>query len=188
MKIMIFGALASGKSTFARKLGAKLNMPVIHLDEVVHGLGGHRQHRAIKRFVKEQAAKDHWIMDGNVLAKDKHHRIKQADIIILLNVNRLRAFATHLYRHIQLKTGKTNSLTNNPYTTLDLWFSFSYTFWEFPALRREALRTVKAHNKQVVVLRNWKQAQHYLDNLDNSSVILTTYGYKTLRRPHAAGG
>lgn len=166
MKIMIFGALASGKSTFARKLGAKLKIPVIHLDKEVHKLGGHTQHQAIKQFVEEQATKDHWIMDGNVLAKDKHHRIRQADVIILLNVNRLRAFATHLHRHVQLKRGKTDGLVHNPYTTLDLWFSLSYTFWEFPALRREAIRTVKAHNKQVIVLRNWKQAERYLNGLD----------------------
>jgi adenylate kinase family enzyme len=164
MKIMIFGALASGKSTFARKLGAKLNVPVIHLDEAVHKLGGHQNASAIQKFIKEQVKAEHWIMDGNVLSKDKHERIKHADIIILLNVNSFRAFVTHLYRHAQLKRGKTKSLFHNPYKTLDLWFCINYVFWEFPYLRYQALQVIKTHGKKPVVIKSWKQAQRYIDN------------------------
>ncbi len=36
MKIYIVGTVGSGKSTLSRKLGDRLNIPVYHLDEVVH--------------------------------------------------------------------------------------------------------------------------------------------------------
>ena len=36
MKIYIVGTVASGKSTLANKLGQRYNLPVYHLDELVH--------------------------------------------------------------------------------------------------------------------------------------------------------
>lgn len=34
MRIMICGAVASGKSTFAIELGKQLSIPVVHLDDI----------------------------------------------------------------------------------------------------------------------------------------------------------
>ena len=82
MRIAIFGRPGSGKSTFSIKLGAKLGLPVHHLDK--HFFAANWQERPYDDFLRDQnkivASKD-WIIDGNSL-KSLGLRYMNADIAI----------------------------------------------------------------------------------------------------------
>ena len=56
MKILVIGDSAGGKSTFAKKLGKKLSLPVIHPDEVMD-LIGREDKESIQQFIKNEIKK-----------------------------------------------------------------------------------------------------------------------------------
>ncbi|KZK36598.1 hypothetical protein [Lactococcus taiwanensis] len=56
MKIYIVGMVGSGKSTLARQLGDLLDVPVFHLDNVVHD--GDRKRSEQDNFIIEDTLRD----------------------------------------------------------------------------------------------------------------------------------
>lgn len=65
-RIIIIGWSGSGKSTFAQRLGKKLNIEVIHLDKIYH-LPGWQQMDSDKfrEIVSDLVKKEEWIIDGH---------------------------------------------------------------------------------------------------------------------------
>ena len=57
MRIMVFGDMSSGKSTFSVKLGQKLNIPVIHLDWVSEQIGRGKD-KEIGNFIIREAERE----------------------------------------------------------------------------------------------------------------------------------
>ena len=65
-RILIIGCGGAGKSTLARQLGKKLNLPVVHLDKI--WWLPNWQNRTKEEFdilLKEELTKPCWIIDGN---------------------------------------------------------------------------------------------------------------------------
>ena len=65
-KIIIIGCSGSGKSTFARKLSAKINIPLYYLDMIWYKPD--KTTLTKKEFDEQLGAlldKDMWIIDGN---------------------------------------------------------------------------------------------------------------------------
>lgn len=86
-RIAVIGSSGSGKSTFANKLGEKLDRPVIHLDKEYY-TSEWKQKYPIKddwlNFQKKLAAGDEWIIDGNYRSS-LAIRLDRADTIIFFN-------------------------------------------------------------------------------------------------------
>lgn len=87
---MILGNSGSGKSTLARELGAKLCLPIIHLDQLFWNPGWHMSSH--EEFVEKQRhaldqASDGWVCEGNYFAT-AHLRLPKADTVIVLDVPR----------------------------------------------------------------------------------------------------
>jgi len=84
-RIAILGCGGSGKSTLATRLGAVLNVPVTHLDQLFWRAGWVERSReefaAAQRLVCTQPA---WIMDGNYIATIDI-RLATADTIVFLD-------------------------------------------------------------------------------------------------------
>jgi adenylate kinase family enzyme len=84
-RILVDGMMGSGKSTFARSLGARTGLPVIHLDVHYWRPGWVRpsddewreQQRAL-------LARDAWVIDGNY-NETLPLRLERADTVIYLN-------------------------------------------------------------------------------------------------------
>ncbi len=84
-KILIIGSPGSGKSTFARALGEKMNLPVYHLDNLYRN----PDKTAVERDVfdgrlVEILEKNAWIIDGN-FSRTMQMRIEYADTVFLLD-------------------------------------------------------------------------------------------------------
>ncbi|OGG59149.1 hypothetical protein A3C89_01945 [Candidatus Kaiserbacteria bacterium RIFCSPHIGHO2_02_FULL_50_50] len=84
-KIIIIGSPGSGKSTYANKLGQKLNLPVFHLDKIFwkNNWSPISQDEFVLR--QEEIMKgERWILDGN-FTKTIDFRAKKADTIIFFD-------------------------------------------------------------------------------------------------------
>lgn len=86
-RIVVMGVSAgAGKSTFARKLGKKLNLPVYHLDAYYWQPGWKEATPKEFRAVQENLVKkDKWIIEGNYTAT-ADIRLSRADTLIYLEV------------------------------------------------------------------------------------------------------
>lgn len=85
-RIMILGPPGSGKSTLARALGARLGLPVFHLDRAWWQPGWIVAPPALFHAeVVRLAALPAWIIDGNYLPSFAP-RLRAADTVIVLDV------------------------------------------------------------------------------------------------------
>ncbi|MEM7595826.1 MAG: AAA family ATPase, partial [Cyanobacteria bacterium P01_A01_bin.83] len=87
-RIAIIGSCGAGKSTLARTLGNKLNIPVIHLDTYYWHPGWQETDANQWVEIHQNLVKgDHWIIDGNY-GGTIDTRLTKADTIIWLDFNR----------------------------------------------------------------------------------------------------
>jgi len=85
-KILVIGMSGSGKSTLAIKLGKKINLPVIHLDNLFYKSRNEtitkgEWNKKVARLVKRKE----WIMDG-YYPRTLDIRLKAADTVIFLDL------------------------------------------------------------------------------------------------------
>ena len=88
-KILVVGCVGSGKSTYAKKLGKKLNIPVYGIDEIVHddANGVRRSLDEQKRLINEVDSNDKWIIEG-ALREELYFLLDMADQIIMIDLDR----------------------------------------------------------------------------------------------------
>lgn len=171
MRIMIIGDIASGKSTFAKKLGARLTLPVLHLDEVMETMG--RTNRdAIGTFIRKEADKNDWIIDGNAFTKDKTYRIERADTMIVFSARPMVTFFRHCFRWWKMKTNKELRIGAQD-SRLNLRYYIPYIFRLFPKRKQEAIDYALSLKKKVIIINNLKDTEQYSELLAQNSKGIT---------------
>ena len=96
----VIGSPGSGKSTFARRLGAHTGLPVIHLDEHFWRPGWEpTPDDEWHDVVTGLAAGDEWIIDGNY-TRTIDLRARAADTMVLLDYPALGCVARALRRSV----------------------------------------------------------------------------------------
>jgi adenylate kinase family enzyme len=84
-KILVIGPNGSGKTTFGKKLSAKLNIPFYELDDIFWQPDWVESTDVeFKENIEKVIAGDRWIIDGNY-SKTMHTRLSKADTVIWLN-------------------------------------------------------------------------------------------------------
>lgn len=86
-KIMIIGCPGSGKTTFAKKLQEKLNIPLFHLDAIWHKPD--KTHIAREEFderLGEILSLDRFILDGNY-SRTIERRLLSCDTVFLFDLD-----------------------------------------------------------------------------------------------------
>lgn len=85
-RIIIIGMMGSGKSTFANKLGKKINLPVIHLDKEYHLPNWEERFTKEEwiEFLKKLLKQKEWIIDGNYKST-LDLRLKATDTVIFFD-------------------------------------------------------------------------------------------------------
>ncbi|BBK35572.1 ATPase AAA [Allostella sp. ATCC 35155] len=97
-RIVILGRSGSGKSTLARRLGAELDLPVVHLDRLFWQPGWVASDRdTFRARVTEALAGDRWITDGN-FSNSFDLRLPRAELVIWFEVPRLVCIRRALLR------------------------------------------------------------------------------------------
>ena len=99
-RIIIIGCGGAGKSTMARQLGDKLQIPVVHLDKLFWKPGWVESSREeIDAKIMAEMAKPQWIMDGNY-NRTLAERMRHCDTIIYLDFSRFACLMGVLKRVI----------------------------------------------------------------------------------------
>jgi adenylate kinase family enzyme len=88
-RVSVVGLSCSGKSTLARALAERLDVPCIELDALVHDAGWNEAPAELLQ-VRVRAAlagsPDGWVVDGNYFGKLGDLVIAQADTVVLLDL------------------------------------------------------------------------------------------------------
>jgi adenylate kinase family enzyme len=99
-KILIVGPNGSGKTTFGKKLSAKLNIPFYELDFYSWQPGWKETDYGVFRNITEElTGKDEWIIDGNY-ARNQDLTIPRAETVIWLDPTHAKSIYRTLKRSI----------------------------------------------------------------------------------------
>jgi adenylate kinase family enzyme len=166
-RILIVGGCGAGKSTLARALGQKLNIPVVHLDRLFWQAGWQSvSHEVFDLRLCNTLSEPRWIIDGN-FDRTLPERLTRCDTVIDLNYPR-RVCITGVLRRVVLNYGRVREdMADGCPEKLD--FSFLRWIWMFPKNQRPKVDCLlaQAEKNGVIVLHfaNRKACRKWLNSL-----------------------
>ncbi len=108
MKLLIFGIVASGKTTLAAKLALKYNIPHYEGDCIAYGFPGEERYKRTdsqqQSIISEIDEKGQWIIEGTYRESQKC-LFEMADVIVFLDIPLSVRLARILTRHIKQRLG-----------------------------------------------------------------------------------
>ena len=162
-KIMIIGC--SGKTTLAKKLSNKLNLPLIHLDKL--NWRDNWQNISKEEFddlLWAEVIKPTWIIDGNY-ERTIPLRLKYCDTVIYMDYSRISCLYGVIKR-VVMGYGKSRPDMGG-YCPERFDFDFIKFVWNFNKNNRKRYYDILSSKEdiQVIILRNRRQAAHFLQGL-----------------------
>lgn len=141
-RIVIVGNNGSGKSFMAKELSVITGLPLVHLD--VEFWRPNWEKTPKEEWIKKQTelvSKEKWIIDGNH-TDTMELRVKSADLIIFLNINRFICLISVIKRHGKKRSDMPQYLEER----LDMeYLKFFKGLWNFPKTRKNMI--LDLHNK-----------------------------------------
>ena len=167
-KIIVIGSGGAGKSTFSRRLGEILGLPVVHLDRLYwrpNWVEPTKQEWS--ETVRSELARDSWIMDGNYGAT-RGMRFQAGDAIVFLDIPRLVCLYRVVKRAI-LYHGKTRpDMADGCSEQIDLVF-FLWVWGYKNRGRVKILEELKGlTDKKIVVLKSRQEIEEFLAKQKNN--------------------
>ncbi|MGE0540531.1 MAG: DNA topology modulation protein [Dehalococcoidia bacterium] len=165
-RIMVIGSGGSGKSTLARKIGAALDIEVIHLDALFWRPGWVETPREQWEEIQRALAKrDRWVMDGNY-GGTLDIRLRAADTVVFLDMPRTLC----LWRIVSRRLRYTNQSRPDmaPGCEERLTWEFIRWVWTYPTRRRPSILTMLsayAPGRRVIRLRSTRAVAGFVDSL-----------------------
>lgn len=165
-RIVIIGCGGAGKSTLARQLGEKLDIPVVHLDQIFWSPGNwtHLEKEEFDRRLMIEMDKPRWILDGNY-NRTMPTRLVKCDTVIYLDYNRFVCLFSWLKRVLS-NWGKTRK---DMAPGCNEWFDpeFAKWLWNFNRNYRKKYHRMlsELEGKQVIILKNRRQVRKFLKTL-----------------------
>lgn len=164
MKIAVLGYAGAGKSTLARTLGARYNIPVLHFDTVQFTPNWQERdreeaHRMVHAFMENPD----WVIDGTYSKFEFERRLKEADQIIFLNFPRLTCFFRAWKRYFAFRGKQRPDMADGCNEKMDLEFIW-WLLWEgrTRSKREKFQHVLDAYPEKTVVLNNQKELDKFL--------------------------
>ena len=164
-RILIIGCGGAGKSTLARQLGEKLQLPVVHLDSIFWLPGWVEMEReAFDDRVRQELEKPKWIIDGNY-NRTVPQRIAKCDTVIYLDFSRFACLLGVIKRVITNHGKVRPDMGEGCPERFDL--EFLKWVWNFNKEKREKYYRLlnEAEGKQTIVLKNRRMVRRFLKSL-----------------------
>lgn len=165
-KILIIGCSGSGKSTLARALGEKLDLPVVHLDQLWWKEGW--THVTREEFDSRLAMAlnmDQWIIDGNY-SRTMETRLAQCDTVLYLDFNRWEC----LWGMVQRVVGSYGRVRPDMSAGCPERFDpeFVKFIWNFNQQNRVRIYTwlAQAKHAKTIVLKNRREVKAFLEKAE----------------------
>lgn len=164
-KILIIGGNGSGKTTFARELSGKLNIPVVHLDKLYWK--DNWQHATPNEFDEKlikELNKDTWIIDGN-MKRTLPLRLKYCDTVIVFDFPRTVCLLGAIKRSFT-NYGKSRDDMGG-YCPEKISLSFYKSIWKGTQnAMTHFYDAIKEHNDiGVIVFKSRKDVKKFLSSL-----------------------
>jgi adenylate kinase family enzyme len=165
-RVAVIGSGGAGKSMFARELGERTALPVIHLDRLFWKPGWvpmpDDEWRAVHGELLEA---DHWILDGNY-GGEMEPRLAAADTVVFLDLPRLVCVQGALQRHWRHRAGGRPDMVPGQRERIDL--KFLWWIFRYPDTRRPGVLARLAKlpaTTQVFRVRSRRASRELLDRL-----------------------
>ena len=161
-RVVIIGCGGAGKSTLARQLGEKLNIPVVHLDKLWWKPGWVESSREeFDAKLAEELAKPRWIMDGN-FDRTIPERIARCDTLIYLDFNRVACLMGVLKRVLTTYGKVRPDMGEGCPERID--FEFLKWVWNFNRNKRERNFRLLSEREDIekIILKNRRQVRKFL--------------------------
>lgn len=161
-RVVILGCSGAGKSTFARALGDRLGLPVVHLDALFWQPGWvEPEKEAFRAAVAAAIAGDAWVTDGNYVSRTFDLRLPRADTVIFLHQPRwlcvYRILSRWLFAFGRTRPDKAEGCEENL-----TWDFFLWT-WRFEARHQpRILAAAEAYPTPVTHLRGGAAMARFL--------------------------
>ena len=162
--ILVIGTPGAGKSILAARLGAALDLPVIHLDALFWKPGWRETPRdEFRALTAELIKREQWVIDGHY-GSSLDVRLPAADTVVLLDLPRMlciwrviRRWLTHI--------GRTRP-DMGPGCPEKVDWEFIKWIWDFPrSYLPETFRQLDARpeSTRVYHLRNRREIDRFLE-------------------------
>jgi adenylate kinase family enzyme len=165
-RVLIIGSGGAGKSTFARELGQRLQLEVIHLDAHYWKSGWVEPSKdEWRQTVETLLQQEAWVMDGNY-SGTLDLRLTVADAVIFLDMPRLMCLWRIFKRRLQYASQTRPDMAEGCPEQLN-WDFMRYV-WSYPKRRRFAiLETLhkQPNHQTVIVLRSPAQVRDFLRSI-----------------------
>jgi adenylate kinase family enzyme len=165
-RVLLIGSGGAGKSTFARRLGERLGLPVIHLDREYWGAGWVETPKdEWRRTVEEMCERDSWVMDGNY-SGTLDVRLAACDAVVFLDLPRTVCTLRVIKRSLKYRNSSRPDMGEGCREQLDREFlKFLLWVWNYPRRSRPKviarLDELKG-SKQIYRLRSSAEAERFL--------------------------
>jgi adenylate kinase family enzyme len=165
-RILIVGSSGTGKSTVARAIGARLGLPVIHLDNHYWRPGWVPSDDAdFDARVAALAAADRRVIDGQY-SRTWDLRVGRADMIVWLDLPRRVYFWRVLKRTLRGRGRVRPDLGEGCPERLDL--AFPHNVWDYPRRSRGRMIVRLQQSpgaRRVVILKSQRQIDAFVAGL-----------------------
>lgn len=162
-RVLVIGPGGAGKSTFARRLGVRLGLRVIHLDRAYWRSGWVEPPKdEWRRRVEELCGGDSWIMDGNY-SGTLGVRLAACDTVVFMDLPRSLCLWRVLKRAVMYRRSPRPDMAEGCREKLD--FKFLYWVWTYPKARRpKVLSLLERHagEKRIIRLRSSAEVEEFL--------------------------
>jgi len=162
-RVLVIGSGGSGKSTFARRLGERLNIEVKHLDRFYWRPGWQQPPKEEwLNTVKELTSDGFWIIDGN-FGGTLGTRIQRSDTIVFLDLPRLLCLWRIAKRRVLYRSRSRPDMGEGCPEKLD--WEFIRWIWGYSRTSRpKVVRLLREHSssKQIVWLRSTAEVETFL--------------------------
>lgn len=159
-KVIVIGSPGAGKSTFARKLRDKTDLPLYYLDILWHKADKITVSRAeFDARLHEILQKERWIIDGN-FSRTLEPRLQVCDTVFLLD------FPVDVcLSGVESRIGKKR--VDMPWIETEFDAEFKQWILDFPEIRLPqiyALLEKYKENKDIIIFKSRNEADTYFEN------------------------
>jgi adenylate kinase family enzyme len=152
-RVLVLGCGGAGKSTFARALAARTDLPLIHLDSLYWRPGWvETPPTEWKASIASIIAGDHWILDGNY-GGTMDMRVTACDTVIFLDLPRALCLRRVITRYLRFRGRSRPDMT--PGCPERLSYEFLRWIWTYRRKRRPGilarLSALRADQRPVIL-------------------------------------
>ncbi|MCO4781141.1 MAG: AAA family ATPase [Candidatus Cloacimonetes bacterium] len=172
-KINVIGTSGSGKSTFAKKLSKKLNIPYVEMDALFWGKNWSMPNdKVLFERLEKALDQDDWVLDGNY-TRTTPIKWKKVDTIIWVDLNIIQTLYQSISRALnRIFTQKELwPNTGNKESFRNLFSSDSIVWWTIKTYKKNRVKynTIKSNpayeHIEIVHLQSRKECERYLNQI-----------------------